>query len=279
MVFQTYALYPHMTVYDNIGFPLKMKKVDWTIIKSKVFDVAEMLGIKQILSRKPAQISGGERQRVALARAIVREPKVFLMDEPLSNLDARLRIEMRSELKRLHGKLGISTIYVTHDQDEAMSMSDRMAVLHKGAIKQCGTPLELYANPANVFVAGFIGAHPMNLVTGIVMDINPFELHVSDTHLRLNLPVPPELMKKQVILGIRPEDMMITDEDSNATAKPTVIEFTGAGQRIQLDWGKTVLKAVVPGAARIKLHKPVPFKIPPEKCHLFSAQTGERINL
>jgi multiple sugar transport system ATP-binding protein len=278
MVFQTYALYPHMTAHDNIAFPLKMKKVDRTIMNSKVSDVAEMLGIKHILSRKPAQISGGERQRVALARAIVRAPKVFLMDEPLSNLDARLRIEMRSELKRLHKKLGISTIYVTHDQDEAMSMSDRMAVLHKGAIQQCGTPQELYTNPANVFVAGFIGANPMNLITGVVTDTNPFELKNSDLSLATNIPVPSELLNKLVILGIRPEDIVITDEDSNVTAKPTVIEFTGAGQRVQLEWGKTVLTAVVPVATVIKPDKPVPFKIPPEKCHLFNAQTGERIN-
>lgn len=160
MVFQSYALYPHMNVYENIAFPLKKKKTQKETIDSEVKGVASILGLEDMLERRPKELSGGQRQRVALGRAIIRKPKVFLMDEPLSNLDARLRIEMRAELKKLHQELKITTIYVTHDQAEAMSLSDRMAVIHQGEIQQCGTPVDVYLRPSNVFVAGFIGSLP-----------------------------------------------------------------------------------------------------------------------
>lgn len=162
MVFQSYALYPHMTVYDNIAFPLKLRKVPKQEIDQRVREVAEMLGLTELLKRKPRELSGGQRQRVALGRAIVRKPQVFLMDEPLSNLDAKLRVKMRAELKKLQRQLGVTTIYVTHDQVEAMTMGDRIAVINAGELQQVGSPDEVYDKPANTFVAGFIGSPPMN---------------------------------------------------------------------------------------------------------------------
>ncbi|RLE71312.1 MAG: glycerol-3-phosphate ABC transporter ATP-binding protein, partial [Thermoprotei archaeon] len=184
MVFQSYALYPHMTVFDNIAFPLKLKKVPKQEIEKKVKEVAEFLRIAELLDRKPSQLSGGQQQRVALARALAKEPQIFLMDEPLSNLDAKLRIMMRAELKRMQKELGITTIYVTHDQVEAMTMADRIAVLNLGRLQQYGTPDELYNKPSNVFVAGFIGSPPMNFIDGslvetddkLAIDIGPLKL-------------------------------------------------------------------------------------------------------
>jgi len=176
MVFQSYALYPHMTVYRNIAFPLTMKKMHKKKIDEEVQRVAALLGLEQLLQRKPKELSGGQRQRVALGRAIIRKPKVFLMDEPLSNLDARLRIEMRAELKKLHHELNITTVYVTHDQSEALSLSERIAVLSDGAIQQCGTPQEVYLKPANTFVAGFIGSPPMNFMKATVKQASPLEV-------------------------------------------------------------------------------------------------------
>src|SRR5574344_2635437 len=170
MVFQSYALYPHMTVYDNMAFGLKMKKTPKNEIKERIMEAAKILDIEQYLDRKPRELSGGQRQRVALGRAIVRNAKIFLMDEPLSNLDAKLRVAMRSEIIKLHQKIGATTIYVTHDQTEAMTMADRIVVMKEGYIQQIGTPYELYFNPVNVFVAGFIGEPPMNFVKTTVKD-------------------------------------------------------------------------------------------------------------
>jgi ABC-type sugar transport system ATPase subunit len=164
MVFQNYALYPHMTVYRNLAYPLRQQRMPREVIKQRVQEVAEMLSLEQLMNRRPAQLSGGQRQRVAMGRALVREPAVFLLDEPLSNLDARLRVQMRAGLKRLHGRLGVTTVYVTHDQVEAMTLGDRIAVLSDGKLQQLGPPQELYDRPANVFVAGFIGSPPMNLL-------------------------------------------------------------------------------------------------------------------
>jgi multiple sugar transport system ATP-binding protein len=170
MVFQNYALYPHMTVYRNLAYPLRQQRMPKNVISDRVREVAEMLSLEELMNRRPAQLSGGQRQRVAMGRALVREPAVFLLDEPLSNLDARLRVQMRAGLKRLHGRLGVTTVYVTHDQVEAMTLGDRIAVLSDGKLQQLGPPQELYDTPANVFVAGFIGSPPMNLLRASARD-------------------------------------------------------------------------------------------------------------
>ena len=170
MVFQNYALYPHMTVYRNLAYPLRQQRMPKNVIRDRVQEVAEMLSLEELMNRRPAQLSGGQRQRVAMGRALVREPAVFLLDEPLSNLDARLRVQMRAGLKRLHGRLGVTTVYVTHDQVEAMTLGDRIAVLSDGKLQQLGPPQEVYDTPANVFVAGFIGSPPMNLLRASARD-------------------------------------------------------------------------------------------------------------
>src|SRR5579864_215396 len=213
MVFQNYALYPHMSVYDNMAFGLKMRKFDKPEIAKRVQEAAEILGIEQLLKRKPRQLSGGQRQRVALGRAIVRHPQVFLFDEPLSNLDAKLRVQMRVELKKLHERLGTTAIYVTHDQVEAMTLGDRVVVMKDGMVQQMGEPLELYNQPANRFVAGFIGSPGMNFATVTVADAAG-ALWAENDGFRIQVPghVTGRLgpyKGKQVTLGIRPEDLHI----------------------------------------------------------------------
>lgn len=218
-VFQSYALYPHMSVYDNIAFGLKMRKFDKKYIDSKVREVAESLNLTELLDRKPKQLSGGQRQRVALGRAIVRNPKVFLMDEPLSNLDANLRVQMRSEIKRLHNKLKTTFIYVTHDQTEALTMGDRIVVLDKGKIQQADTPEVIYNHPKNKFVAGFIGQ--MNFIDVNVID-GTFEIEGCKFKTNKNIP-------GEVTVAIRAEKMI--NGDTKLNVKPDIIEMTG-GERI-----------------------------------------------
>ncbi len=206
-VFQSYALYPHMSVYDNIAFGLKMRKTDKATIDKKVKEVAEVLDLTQYLDRKPKQLSGGQRQRVALGRAMVRNPKVFLMDEPLSNLDAKLRVQMRSEIKKLHKRLDTTFIYVTHDQTEALTMGDRIVVLDKGIIQQVDTPSNIYSNPANTFVAGFIGQ--MNFIDAKVTQSG---LEFENTIIPVNDALRSKLGDRtEIIIGIRPENMTIGD--------------------------------------------------------------------
>jgi len=199
MVFQNYALYPHMTVARNLGYPLRQRRMPRADVARRVHEVAEMLGLEELLKRRPGQLSGGQRQRVAMGRALVREPEVFLLDEPLSNLDAKLRVQMRAALKRLHGRLGITTVYVTHDQVEAMTLGDRIAVLSDGRVQQLGPPQEVYDRPANVFVAGFIGSPPMNLLRGRVR---------SGEATAGDLVVPaPGVPDAEVYVGVRPESL------------------------------------------------------------------------
>jgi len=219
MVFQDYALYPHMTAYDNIAFPLRNRGYSESDIKKKVLEVAEMLGIKELLNRKPRQLSGGQKQRVALARAIVREPNVFLLDEPLSNLDAKLKTQMRAELRKLQKRLGVTTVYVTHDQAEAMSIGDRIAVMKNGILQQVGTPEEVYENPKNIFVAGFIGSPSMNFIKCIAKSKDRVAiLNCGDFKINLSLERYKQLEvfeDEEVILGIRPEDVTIIRERSS----------------------------------------------------------------
>jgi ABC-type sugar transport system ATPase subunit len=197
MVFQNYALYPHMTVARNLAYPLRQRRVPRAQVARRVSEVAEMLGLDELMKRRPGQLSGGQRQRVAMGRALVREPEVFLLDEPLSNLDAKLRVQMRAALKRLHGRLGVTTVYVTHDQVEAMTLGDRIAVISDGRLQQLGAPQDVYDRPANVFVAGFIGSPPMNLLRGRVRD---------GSAVAGDLVVPaPGLGDMDVFVGVRPE--------------------------------------------------------------------------
>ena len=212
MVFQSYALYPHMTVAENIGFSLKLRKVPKSEVKAKVKDAADLLGLTDYLDRKPSQLSGGQRQRVAMGRAIVREPSVFLMDEPLSNLDAKMRVQMRAEISRIQRRVGVATFYVTHDQTEAMTMGDRVAVLHMGELQQCDTPQYLYEHPDNIFVAAFIGSPAMNLyeaivspeADGIKLGSQPLSLPEATLAAR---PALRGYRDRKVIIGVRPEDL------------------------------------------------------------------------
>jgi len=225
MVFQNYALYPHMSVFDNMAFGLKLRKYDKTQIKQRVDNAADILGLKDYLDRKPAALSGGQRQRVALGRAIVRDAKVFLMDEPLSNLDAKLRVAMRAEIAKLHRRLETTTIYVTHDQTEAMTMADRIVIMKDGIVQQIGTPQEVYNNPVNEFVAGFIGSPAMNF-----FDVTFKDGMITDRQ-NLNLQVPEKRNKllvergyngKKITLGIRPEDIHGEQVSIDASSKTTV---------------------------------------------------------
>jgi multiple sugar transport system ATP-binding protein len=277
MVFQIYALYPHMTVYENISFPLKMKKTDGRTIHNEVDRVAAILGIKELLHRKPKELSGGQRQRVALGRAIIRKPKVFLMDEPLSNLDARLRVEMRSELKRLHSELKITTVYVTHDQAEAISLSDRVAVLHQGEIQQCGTPSEVYLNPANTFIASFIGSPSINFIPGTLLATRPLRINLKRT---TTTPSTEALIdKKSVTAGIRPEDISVTDVQSEDCIEITValIEPAGSFNWVDIMWNDVSLKGYAQVDANLKAGERAFMKFPIKKIILFDADSGKRI--
>jgi multiple sugar transport system ATP-binding protein len=212
MVFQSYALYPHMSVYDNMAFGLKLRKTPKDEIERRVQEAAQILGITQLLDRKPKQMSGGQRQRVALGRAIVRDPKVFLFDEPLSNLDAKLRVQTRAEISKLHLRLGTTFIYVTHDQMEALTMADRIAVLKDGVLQQADSPQHLYDHPGNVFVAGFIGSPAMNFFSGSLTGTTD-EMYVDSGHVRVRLPqsevkqLGTENIGREIIFGVRPEDI------------------------------------------------------------------------
>src|SRR5881409_824313 len=281
MVFQNYALYPHMTVYDNMAFGLKMRKFPKPEIAKRVGDAAEILGIQDLLKRKPRQLSGGQRQRVAVWRAIVRHPQVFLFDEPLSNLDAKLRVQMRVELKRLHERLETTAIYVTHDQVEAMTLGDRVVVMKDGWIQQVGEPLELYGKPANRFVAGFIGSPAMNFVDVKVADANG-ALWAETQGLRVKVP-PTHTSRlvpykgQQVTLGIRPEDLQLaTGSDPREycfDAVVDVVEPLGSEILLDLKAGPNVIVARVEPTVRAKLHDKLRLGLHPERVHFFDNKT------
>lgn len=252
-VFQSYALYPHMTVRENIAFGLKMRKVDKDTIDKKVREAAEILDLGEYLDRKPKQLSGGQRQRVALGRAIVRNPKVFLMDEPLSNLDAKLRVQMRSEIKKLHEKLQTTFIYVTHDQTEALTMGDRVVVLDKGVIQQAASPEEIYNNPANTFVAGFVGSPQMNFI-----DCKDFPFET----------------KENVIVGIRPEKMVCGGE-IKFNVDIEITELLGSEKIAYFNIGGKKCSAKLP--ADYNIENSLELSINPKDLYFFDAQTGKRI--
>jgi multiple sugar transport system ATP-binding protein len=281
MVFQNYALYPHMSVFDNMAFGLKMRKFDKAEIVKRVKHAAEILGIGEFLQRKPRQLSGGQRQRVALGRAIVRHPRVFLFDEPLSNLDAKLRVQMRVELKKLHHRLGTTAIYVTHDQVEAMTLGDRVVVMKDGVVQQVGEPLELYNRPANKFVAGFIGSPAMNFalvkVTG-----GDGSVSVENPGLKLKLPgAQAERLRakvgERVTLGVRPEDLRVatSSDPSELTFKAVVevVEHLGSQTLLDLRVGQDTMVAAVEPTARAKIEDTLPLAVDPDRLHFFDTQT------
>jgi multiple sugar transport system ATP-binding protein len=277
MIFQSYALYPHMTVYENIAFPLRMKKEEAGRIDSEVRRVADVLGLGEFLHRKPKELSGGQRQRVALGRAIVRRPKVFLMDEPLSNLDTRLRLDMRTELKNLHRELGITTVYVTHDQGEAMGLSDRIAVLERGVLQQCAEPREVYRRPANTFVAGFIGSPPMNLIRCPVVRRLPLELDCNGLVIAPRVDAEPSA--DDVIVGIRPDDITLAQEQSAAVFTATVQMTEPAGSAVWIDavWGKVPIRAVAGSAEAIEEGSEVRLALPLDRISVFDGVTGRAL--
>lgn len=286
MVFQSYALYPHMTVYDNMAFGLKLRKMPKDEIKNRVDRAADILGLRGYLDRKPKALSGGQRQRVALGRAIVRDAKVFLMDEPLSNLDAKLRVAMRSELIKLHKKLGTTTIYVTHDQIEAMTMATRIVVMKDGRIQQVGAPKDIYDYPKNMFVGGFIGTPAMNFLTGKVSKDGIFtceeiKLKVDEKHIKLL--TDKKLINKEVVLGFRPEDVHDEERylkkyaDSKAMFTVDVAELLGSETNVHITIGSHSIVAKVSARADLNIGDKVELSINMAKSHFFDIETEERI--
>jgi multiple sugar transport system ATP-binding protein len=282
MVFQSYALYPHMTVRDNLAFGLKLRKVPKADIEKRVQEAAGILSLEKLLDRKPKELSGGQRQRVALGRAIVREPAVFLMDEPLSNLDAKLRVQTRAEIARLHQRLKTTTVYVTHDQVEAMTMGQRISVMSEGLLQQVGTPQQLYDNPTNRFVAGFIGSPAMNFV----------DVEHSNGALRaeggaIEIPLPPRFRdavgvdsSKKLVAGFRPEHIEIgTDAGTGARFRATadVVEYLGNEELLHVNAAGRDVVAIVDSEHRVKPGDVLDFTVPLEKVHLFESESGKAL--
>ncbi len=289
MVFQNYALYPHMTVYDNMAFGLKLRKVPKDEIDRRVKNAAELLGIEHLLDRKPKALSGGQRQRVAVGRAIVRNPKVFLFDEPLSNLDAKLRVQMRAEISKLHNKLQTTMIYVTHDQVEAMTMGERIVVMKDGEIQQVAEPIDLYENPVNKFVAGFIGNPPMNFVDGKIIEENG-NLYFSDgKKLKLRIPSSKasklaDYKDKETTFGIRPEDIYVKEENAKVlknpgifSAKIEIIEPMGSEIYLYLNIGKKTLIARVDSHTKAEIDEEKELVCDMDKSHFFDIKTEQTI--
>lgn len=283
MVFQNYALYPHMTVYNNMAFGLKLRRYTKSEIEKRVQEAAEILGITRLLDRKPRALSGGERQRVAVGRAIVRQPKVFLFDEPLSNLDAKLRVQMRTEISKLHNRLQATMIYVTHDQVEAMTMGDRIVVINQGVIQQIDDPLSLYHSPANRFVAGFIGSPPMNFVEGslqaesgsITFKSDGFSLRIPD---RMHEPLR-QHGATEVTFGIRPEDILAKDfsEDAAADARVEVVEPLGSEVMLYLVVGEQSLVGKVDSTIHPEPNTDLRIGFNMSRCHFFDTKEGQAI--
>jgi multiple sugar transport system ATP-binding protein len=285
MVFQNYALYPHMTVYENMAFGLKLRKRPKSEIDDRVKKAAAILGIEEMLTRKPKELSGGQRQRVALGRAIVRHPQVFLMDEPLSNLDAKLRVQMRAELIKLHYELGTTFIYVTHDQTEAMTMGTRICVMNKGVIQQIATPNEIYNHPANLFVAGFIGSPAMNTLDATLAEQEGrLTVHVNGAAVGCQKPDFgrerwTEHLGKPLVLGVRPEDISLCSaQDEGALAgQVDVTEFMGAELFINIKAGEATLVAKVRPEQQVKMGDSIWFRFDPTRLHLFDKETEKAL--
>jgi multiple sugar transport system ATP-binding protein len=270
MVFQSYGLYPNMTVYENIRFPLKVRKVPQEQHHERVMRASKMVELDEFLERRPAALSGGQRQRVALARAIVREPNAFLMDEPLSNLDAKLRVSTRAQIKNLHHTLKTTTIYVTHDQIEAMTLADRVVVMSRGVVQQVGTPMQIYDRPANTFVAGFIGSPAMNLVQGDIQDgvFRGENIEIGGL---------PQSARGPVTLGFRAEDATLAGEGGNVSAPIYSVELLGEATMISMRAGGELVSIKTAKDYRAQIGDMVRANIAPGACHLFDRTSGERI--
>ena len=277
MVFQNYALYPHMTVHDNMAFSMKLRNAAQSEIDARVEQASDILGLKPYLDRYPRQLSGGQRQRVAMGRAIVRDPQVFLFDEPLSNLDAKLRVQMRTEIKALHQRLKTTSIYVTHDQVEAMTMADRIVVMHDGIVEQIGSPLDLYDHPANLFVAGFIGSPAMNFIPGVLRRADGQAWVESDGDVRL--PLPPlggGRDGQKVTYGVRPEHLTL--DDGGVAAVVSVVEPTGADTFVYAHIGGVPICATFDERHEFSPGRPINLSPRLDAVHLFDTGTGAKIN-
>jgi len=283
MVFQNYALYPHMDVYNNMAIGLKLRKFPKREIDQRVQETAKILGIENLLKRRPKQLSGGQRQRVAVGRAIVKKPKVFLFDEPLSNLDAKLRVTMRAEISKLHRRLGATIIYVTHDQVEAMTMANRIFIMNEGRLQQSGTPLEVYKKPNNKFVAGFIGSPATNFIDSVIIKEND-EYFIKAEGMKLRVPKDfhskiTDYIGKEIIFGVRPEDIHDKRFVSNAApsntikAKAEIIEPLGAEIFIYLACGKNSLVGKMDSRTQVEIEQNIEMVIDMEKTHIFDPKT------
>jgi len=277
MVFQSYALYPHMTVYDNMAFSLKLRKAPEALIRERVLNAAKILSLDNLLQRQPRELSGGQRQRVAMGRAIVRDPKVFLFDEPLSNLDAKLRVAMRAEIKALHQRLKTTTVYVTHDQIEAMTMADRIVVMHDGIIEQMGTPLELFDHPRNLFVAQFIGSPAMNVLPGVVVhDQGQWGVLVDGQ--RWPVPALSGLKAGQAVhYGFRPTDLKLSANGEGVQAEVTLVEPTGSETELMLRCGEHNLVMVIHGRTSVQSGDQVRLSTDAARAHVFDSVSEQRI--
>ena len=270
MVFQSYALYPNMNVYENIRFPLKVRGIPTAEHKERVMRASAMVELDDFLHRKPAELSGGQRQRVALARAVVRQPNVFLMDEPLSNLDAKLRVSTRAQIKNLSHELKTTTIYVTHDQIEAMTLADRVVVMNEGVVQQVGTPTDIYDNPANTFVAGFIGSPAMNLIDGSIQNgtFTADKIEISGLETEVSGPV---------TLGFRAEDAFVAETQAEANSSVYSLELLGEATMVTMRAGGTILSVKSGKDYRAEIGDTVHARIPADICHLFDAKTGNHL--
>ncbi|MFZ5946271.1 MAG: ABC transporter ATP-binding protein [Bacillota bacterium] len=288
MVFQNYALYPHMNVRENMAFSLKLRKFDKAEIEKRINEAANILGLEKLLDRKPGQLSGGQRQRVALGRAIVRHPQVFLMDEPLSNLDAKLRVQMRAEISKLRQRLGVTVVYVTHDQTEAMTMGDRIVIMKDGVIQQVGTPDDVYHEPVNLFVAGFIGSPAMNFITGTVIKENGAVFFKAEPDLKVQLTEKQSKVisekgyeNKKVILGIRPEYFRVVEGENQSnvcTAELNVVENMGSEFFVYFD--NVCSQEIIAKLQVVKtphVHDKIKLEVVVEKGHFFDPETEEVI--
>jgi multiple sugar transport system ATP-binding protein len=285
MVFQSYALYAHLTVYENLAYPLRVRKLPRAEIDARVREVAQVVQISELLERKPRALSGGQRQRVALGRAIIRRPSVFLMDEPLSNLDAKLRLHTRGELKRFQRELATTTIYVTHDQAEAMTLADRVAIMNGGVLQQVGPPKDVYARPANAFVAGFLGSPPMNLLATVISSQGGEPVLLVGDHA---IPARGSLANRlqrvinsegKVQFGLRPEDVQLGQGgESAASGEVFVVEDLGNERLITLDLGRQFLVARAPADYPAEMGQTLSFSFNPDRAHLFDIVTGQRVD-
>ena len=273
MVFQSYALYPHKSVFENIAFPLRLRRTPREEIPRRVGEIARRLGIDGLLDRRPAQLSGGQRQRVALGRALVRRSSVFLLDEPLSNLDAQLRADTRAEIKRLHGEFETTTLYVTHDQTEALTLSDRIALLKQGQLQQVGTPAEIYARPANRFVAAFVGNPGMNFVPGRLEQgrllLPGWEVTPASTALAGDAP-------REILVGFRPEDVELAAAEG-ARGRIEEVERLGFESLVSLSWDGTRIVARGPADLQARTGETLTFRVPAERLHYFDPRTDQRL--